>query len=119
MVLIMIGTPPSSDCIASKTICCRVALKGKANGIIEICQEIILELCSIKEWVDFTWRVSDSEELVGKNYTGNNVGCSFQIASSKLASLRKLTNTSGIKSGTKTGNLGASSKFDSRSVSRW
>ena len=40
-------------------------LDGKANGIIESCQEIISELCSIQEWVDFTWRVSDCEELVG------------------------------------------------------
>ena len=40
-------------------------LDGKANGIIESCQEIISELCSIQEWGDFTWRVSDREELVG------------------------------------------------------
>ena len=40
-------------------------LDGKANGIIESCQEIISELCSIQEWGDFTWRVSDCEELVG------------------------------------------------------
>ena len=39
-------------------------LDGKANGIIESCQEIISELCSIQEWGDFTWRVSDCEELV-------------------------------------------------------
>jgi len=35
-------------------------LDGKANGIIESCQEIISELCSIQEWGDCTWRVSDS-----------------------------------------------------------
>ena len=40
-------------------------LDGKANGIIESCQEIISELCSILEYGDFTWRVSDCEELVG------------------------------------------------------
>ena len=40
-------------------------LDGKANGIIESCQEIISELCSIQECRDFTWRVSDCEELVG------------------------------------------------------
>ena len=40
-------------------------LDGKANGIIESCQEIISELCSIQECGDFTWRVSDCEELVG------------------------------------------------------
>jgi len=40
-------------------------LDGKANGIIESCQEIISELCSIQEWVDFTWWVSDCEELSG------------------------------------------------------
>ena len=39
-------------------------LDGKANGIIESCQEIISELCSIQEWGDFTWRVSDCEEFV-------------------------------------------------------
>ena len=40
-------------------------LDGKANGIIESCQEIISELCSIQERGDCTWRVSDCEELVG------------------------------------------------------
>jgi len=39
-------------------------LDGKANCIIESCQEIISELCSIQEWGDFTWRVSDCEELM-------------------------------------------------------
>ena len=38
-------------------------LEDKATGIIESCQEIISELCSILEWVDFTWSVSDFEEL--------------------------------------------------------
>ena len=42
-------------------------LDGKANGIIESCQEIISELCSILEWMDFTWMVSDCEELVGNS----------------------------------------------------
>ena len=40
-------------------------LDSEANGIIESCQEIISELCSILEWVDFTRMVSDCEELVG------------------------------------------------------
>ena len=39
-------------------------LDGKTNGIIEIFQEIISELCSIQEWGDFTWRLFDCEELV-------------------------------------------------------
>jgi len=43
-------------------------LDGKANGIIESCQEIISELCSILEWGDFTWWLSDCEELVGVAY---------------------------------------------------
>ena len=47
-------------------------LDGKANGIIESCQEIISELCSILEYGDFTWRVSDCEELVGL-LTGSEV----------------------------------------------
>ena len=42
-------------------------LDGKANKIIESCQEIISELCSLQECGDFTWRVSDWEELVGVN----------------------------------------------------
>ena len=46
-------------------------LDGKANGIIESCQEIISELCSIQEWGDFTWRVSDwwhyLMEHIGRN----------------------------------------------------
>ena len=49
-------------------------LDGKANGIIESCQEIISELCSIQEWGDFTWRVSDCEELVGVTHRDDGVG---------------------------------------------
>ena len=45
-------------------------LDGKANGIIESCQEIISELCSIQECRDFTWRVSDCEELVVVTHKG-------------------------------------------------
>ena len=41
-------------------------LGGKANGIIERCQEIIAELCSIQELEIFTRRVSDCEELVDR-----------------------------------------------------
>ena len=47
-------------------------LDGKANGIIESCQEIISELCSILEYGDFTWRVSDCEELVGRESYKNS-----------------------------------------------
>ena len=45
-------------------------LDGKANGIIESCQEIISELCSIQEWGDFTGgcltvKPSDEESRTG------------------------------------------------------
>ena len=39
-------------------------LDGKANGIIESCQEIISELYSIQEYGEDFLRVSDCEELV-------------------------------------------------------
>ena len=39
-------------------------LDGKANGIIESCQEIISELCSILEWGDFTWMVGNMDFIV-------------------------------------------------------
>ena len=39
-------------------------LDGKANGIIESCQEIISELCSIQECGEDCGGVSDCEELV-------------------------------------------------------
>ena len=49
-------------------------LDGKANGIIESCQEIISELCSIQEWGDFTGGC-----LTLMNYwgllTGNDGAC--------------------------------------------
>jgi len=39
-------------------------LDGKANGIIESCQEIISELCSILEWGYFTWMVGNMDFIV-------------------------------------------------------
>ena len=39
-------------------------LDGKANGIIESCQEIISELCSIQERGDCTWRVGNMDFIV-------------------------------------------------------
>jgi len=46
-------------------------LDGKANGIIESCQEIISELCSIQERGDCTWRVSDCWRNLGKHIGRN------------------------------------------------
>ena len=40
-------------------------LDCKANRKIESGQEIVSEQCSLQECGDFTWRVSDCEELVG------------------------------------------------------
>ena len=39
-------------------------LDDKANGIIESCQEIISELCSILEWGYFTWMVGNMDFIV-------------------------------------------------------
>ena len=56
-------------------------LGGKANGIIERCQEIIAELCSIQELEIFTRRVSDCEELVRLLIGDDEVGISGVIPS--------------------------------------
>jgi UDP-2,3-diacylglucosamine pyrophosphatase LpxH len=39
-------------------------LDGKANGIIESCQEIISELCSILERGDCAWMVGNMDFIV-------------------------------------------------------
>ena len=47
-------------------------LDCETNSKIESGQEIVSEQCSLQECGDFTWRVSDCEELVRRLVTRNN-----------------------------------------------
>jgi len=45
-------------------------LDCEANSKIESGQEIVSEQCSLQEYGNFIWRVSDCEELVGVSHRG-------------------------------------------------